>query len=57
MTHIIIVDDEKEILDPLEEMLSGEGYRVSAFSNPKAALDFISKKMLILRFLILKCLK
>jgi len=44
MTHIIIVDDEKEILDPLEEMLSGEGYRVSAFSNPKAALDFISKK-------------
>ena len=44
MTHIIIVDDEKEILDPLEEMLSGEGYRVSAFSNPKTALDFISKK-------------
>ena len=34
MTKILIVDDEESILAPLEEMLSGEGYRVRAFDNP-----------------------
>jgi CheY-like chemotaxis protein len=28
MATIIIVDDEKEILEPLEEMLRSEGYNV-----------------------------
>ena len=31
MATIIIVDDEEEILEPLEEMLSSEGYNVKAF--------------------------
>ena len=33
MATIIIVDDEVEILDPLAEMLSSEGYNVKAFSS------------------------
>ena len=33
MAIIIIVDDEVEILDPLAEMLSSEGYNVKAFSS------------------------
>lgn len=33
MTTIIIVDDEEEILTPLEQMLSGEGYVVKSFSS------------------------
>ena len=37
MTQIIIVDDEVEILLPLEQMLTQEGYHVSAFSSSLAA--------------------
>ena len=33
MTTISIVDDEEEILTPLEQMLSGEGYLVKSFSS------------------------
>ena len=42
MTKILIVDDEESILAPLEEMLSGEGYRVRAFDNPLKALELLS---------------
>ena len=41
MTKILIVDDEESILAPLEEMLSGEGYRVRAFANPLKALELL----------------
>ena len=41
MTKILIVDDEESILAPLEEMLSGEGYRVRAFDNPLKALELL----------------
>ena len=37
MTQIIIVDDEVEILLPLEQMLTQEGYQVSAFCSSLAA--------------------
>jgi two-component system response regulator ChvI len=37
MAQIIIVDDEVEILAPLEQMLAQEGYHVSAFSSSLAA--------------------
>ena len=37
MTQIIIVDDEIEILLPLEQMLTQEGYHVSAFFSSLAA--------------------
>ena len=41
MTKILIVDDEIEILNPLEEMLKEEGFQVRAFTNPLKALDFL----------------
>jgi len=40
MSKIVIVDDDIEILNPLEEMLKDEGFEVRAFSNPLKALDF-----------------
>ena len=43
MCDILIVDDEKEILDPLKEMLLSEGYKVSSYLNPQNALDFLDK--------------
>ena len=41
MEKILIVDDEHSILEPLEEMLKGEGYRVRAFDNPIKALELL----------------
>ena len=41
MSKILIVDDEIEILNPLEEMLKEEGFEVRAFTNPLKALDFL----------------
>ena len=41
MEKILIVDDEDSILEPLEEMLKGEGYRVRAFNNPIKALELL----------------
>ena len=37
MTTIIIVDDEAEILTPLEQMLNDEGYVVKSFSSSLSA--------------------
>lgn len=41
MQSIIIVDDETEILAPLEDMLTGESFRVRSFSEPSKALAFL----------------
>ena len=41
MSKILIVDDEAEILKPLEDMLKEEGFEVRAFTNPLKALDFL----------------
>ena len=41
MSKILIVDDEIEILNPLEEMLKEEGFEVRAFTNSLKALDFL----------------
>ena len=41
MTKILIVDDEESILAPLNEMLSGEGYRIRAFDDPLKALELL----------------
>ena len=41
MEKILIVDDEHSILEPLEEMLKGEGYRVRTFDNPIKALELL----------------
>jgi len=45
MPHILIVDDEKEILDPLKEILVSEGFHVTAFQNPQRALEFLNKNI------------
>ncbi len=41
MQSIVIVDDEIEILTPLEDMLSSESFRVRTFSEPLKALAFL----------------
>ena len=41
MPKIVIVDDEGEILEPLEEMLLEEGYSVRAFSSSLKALAYL----------------
>ena len=44
LTTIVIVDDEEEILTALEQMLSGEGYVVKAFSSSKEAESYLKTK-------------
>ena len=44
MTTIVIVDDEEEILVALEQMLSGEGYAVKAFSSSIEAETYLKTK-------------
>jgi two-component system response regulator ChvI len=41
MPTIVIVDDEKEILEPLEKMLLDESFSVRAFINPLRALEYL----------------
>ncbi|PVZ50466.1 response regulator transcription factor [Thalassobacter stenotrophicus] len=41
MPKIVIVDDEVEILEPLEEMLLEEGFSVRAFSSSIKALAYL----------------
>ena len=41
MPNIVIVDDEVEILQPLEEMLVDEGFSVRAFESPLKALAYL----------------
>ena len=54
MPHILIVDDEKEILDPLKEMLLSEGYHVTPFLNPQRALEFLNKNTIDLAIFDIK---
>ena len=44
MAKIILVDDEQEILTPLEEMLTSEGFKVRSFLNPHKALDYLKSQ-------------
>ena len=44
LTTIVIVDDEEEILVALEQMLSGEGYAVKAFSSSIQAETYLKTK-------------
>ena len=39
--HILIVDDEKNILDSLEGILTDEGYRVTIAENGSRAMEVI----------------
>lgn len=38
MTHILMVDDEENILRALRRSLAPEGYRIEDFTDPRAAL-------------------
>ena len=41
MAKILLVDDEIEILNPLQEMLEEEGFKVRAFTNPIQSLNLM----------------
>ncbi|MCB0279058.1 MAG: response regulator [Calditrichaeota bacterium] len=41
--HILVVDDEEDIVIMAKEMLTGLGYTVDAFVNSKEALEFFKK--------------
>jgi len=56
MTTIIIVDDDEEILAPLEQMLSAEGYVVKAFSSSLKAEGYLKGTWRILPSSTLRCL-
>ena len=43
-THILVVDDEKSILDSLQQILQREGYRVSVTDCGSNALDLVRGK-------------
>ena len=57
MTQTVIVDDEVEILNPLEQMLSNEGYKVKSFSSSKEAEAYLASNEANLQSLTSKCLK
>lgn len=38
--HILVIDNEKGLCNMLEAVLGDSGYRVSAFTDPRKALDF-----------------
>ena len=38
--YILLVDDEKDILDLFTEYLSSNGFNIVSFQNPKAALNY-----------------
>jgi response regulator RpfG family c-di-GMP phosphodiesterase len=44
LLNILVVDDEEYICEVIEEMLSGEGYRIHAICDPLKALDFIKTR-------------
>lgn len=44
MPHIVIVDDEEDILSPLKQMLTSESHQVDAFSSGRQALDYFQTK-------------
>ena len=42
MKTIILVDDEPDILAPVDSMLTNEGYRVRTFEDPHRALAYLA---------------
>ena len=54
MAKIIIVDDEQEILTPLEEMLTSEGFKVRSFLDPNKALEYLRAQTVDLAILDIK---
>lgn len=42
--YILVIDDEKEILEIFAEFLTSEGYRVKTFTSPVAALESLKSR-------------
>lgn len=42
--HILLVDDEEDLLDATQQLLSRSGYQVSAFTDPDEALKTFSRE-------------
>lgn len=51
---VLIVDDERSILGPLEEMFANSGYEVLAAESAEKALEILSKERIMIMFLDLK---
>lgn len=49
--NILLVDDEKRILDLFQEMLHDMGYRVTAVADPSAALAALDREKFDIAFL------
>ena len=45
MKHVMVVDDEVDILTCLDEALSAEGYRVTAVASGAEALDLLAREV------------
>ena len=43
MKHVMVIDDERDILTCLHEALTGEGYRVTAAVSGAEGLDLIAR--------------
>ncbi len=54
--HILVVDDEKDILDFLKELIEDSGFKVESAPDGEAAWDIIQSKRLNL-FLVLSDVK
>ena len=39
--HILIIEDDRDILDVLKDLLESEGYQISTAENGRDALDFL----------------
>ena len=48
MQRLMIVDDEPEILNPLQSMLEAEGYRIDAFGSPLKAISHLKRNEIAL---------
>lgn len=51
-THILIVDDERDIVFVLEQILEGFDVRVHPFTDPREALNYLRENPDLVRLLI-----
>ncbi len=40
--HILVIEDDKDILEVLKDLLESEGYRVSTAENGQEAIEFLT---------------
>ncbi|MGK0367320.1 MAG: two-component system cell cycle sensor histidine kinase/response regulator CckA [Thermoproteota archaeon] len=52
IAHVILIDDEKDILELVEENLLDLNYKVTSFFNPTDAVKFIKKHIATIDIII-----